>query len=240
MCNSYNVRKLKASEIEVKPCQVAKDKSWVQILLYKTSRVDMQVLTEMYGSKWKSSYQMVGDSLFCTISVYDTDLNEWISRTDCGEKDAGISEEKSYATSAFKRAATQFGIGIELYSTPRIKFNAKDSWFFNDKLTMTFSVAKIEWDGDNLMQLVIVDKFGNKVYDFTEKNNDVPTKDTNVSKDKNQLLMDFCTNEAKSLTEEEKANLRSFCKFYKEKEWTGDFNPERLWNNWKSRTRKAA
>lgn len=241
MCNSYNVRKLKASEIEVKPCQVAKDKSWVQILLYKTSRVDMQVLTEMYGSRWKSSYQMVGDSLFCTISVYDTDLNEWISRTDCGEKDAGISEEKSYATSAFKRAATQFGIGIELYSTPRIKFNAKDSWFFNDKLTMTFSVSKIEWDGDNLMQLVIVDKFGHKVYDFTEKSNDVPTKETNESKENPiDSLVKFC--------QDAKANganqdiLAKFYKYYKEKlnNWTGAFNVENLYQRWCERERKAA
>lgn len=164
MCNSYNVRKLKASEIEVKPCQVSKDKSWVQILLYKTSRVDMQILTEMYGQKWKSEYKMVGDSLFCTISVYDNELGEWISRTDCGEKDAGLSEDKSWATSAFKRAATQFGIGIELYSTPKIKFQTSQNWFYNDKLSMTFEVSEIEWVGETLTKLTIVDRWGNVVW----------------------------------------------------------------------------
>lgn len=170
MCKSYNVRKLTASEIEIKPCQIAKDKTWVQVLCYKTSRVDMQVLTEMYGSHWKSEYNMVGDSLFCTISVYDQELGEWISRSDCGEKDAGISEDKSWATSAFKRAATQFGIGMELYSTPRITFNTKDNWFGNDgKLKMTFSVKTIEWDGDTLVSLVIVDRFGNVVYSYGEQ-----------------------------------------------------------------------
>lgn len=162
--NNYNVRKLTASEIEVKPCQLAKDKSWVQILLYKTSRVDMQILTEMYGQKWKSEYKMVGDSLFCTISVYDSELGEWISRTDCGEKDAGLSEDKSWATSAFKRAATQFGIGIELYSTPKIKFNTQPNWFFNDKLSMTFEVSEIEWVGETLTKLTIVDRWGNVVW----------------------------------------------------------------------------
>lgn len=162
--NNYNVRKLTASEIEVKPCQVAKDKSWVQVLCYKTSRVDMQVLTEMYGQKWKSEYKMVGDSLFCTISVYDSELGEWISRTDCGEKDAGLSEDKSWATSAFKRAATQFGIGIELYSTPKIKFNTQPNWFFNDKLSMTFEVSEIEWVGETLTKLTIVDRWGNVVW----------------------------------------------------------------------------
>ena len=164
--NRYNVRKLTASEIEVKPCTIAKDKSWVQILLYKTSRVDMQILTEMYGQRWKSEYNMVGDSLFCTISVYDQELGEWISRSDCGEKDAGISEDKSWATSAFKRAATQFGIGIELYNTPRIRLTANEKWFWDGKLTMTFSVSAIEWDGDTLKSLVIVDRFGNVVYSY--------------------------------------------------------------------------
>lgn len=162
--NNYNVRKLTASELEVKPCQVAKDKSWVQVLIYKTSRVDMQVLTEMYGQKWKSEYKMVGDSLFCTISVYDSELGEWISRTDCGEKDAGLSEDKSWATSAFKRAATQFGIGIELYSTPKIKFKTNQNWFYNDKLSMTFEVSEIEWVGETLTKLTIVDRCGNVVW----------------------------------------------------------------------------
>lgn len=164
--NRYNVRKLTTSEIEVKPCTIAKDKSWVQILLYKTSRVDMQILTEMYGQRWKSEYNIVGDSLFCTISVYDQELGEWISRSDCGEKDAGISEDKSWATSAFKRAATQFGIGIELYNTPRIRLTANEKWFWDGKLTMTFSVSAIEWDGDTLKSLVIVDRFDNVVYSY--------------------------------------------------------------------------
>ena len=124
----------------------------------------MQILTEMYGQKWKSEYKMVGDSLFCTISVYDSELGEWISRTDCGEKDAGLSEDKSWATSAFKRAATQFGIGIELYSTPKIKFQTNQNWFYNDKLSMTFEVSEIEWVGETLTKLTIVDRWGNVVW----------------------------------------------------------------------------
>lgn len=244
MCNSYNVRKLKASEIEIKPCQVAKDKSWVQVLCYKTSRVDMQVLTEMYGSKWKSSYQMVGDSLFCTISVYDSDLNEWISRTDCGEKDAGISEEKSYATSAFKRAATQFGIGIELYSTPRIKFNTKESWFYNDKLTMTFSVSKIEWDGETLKDLVIVDKFCNVVYDYKGENDEQPemTEEQKFFKiDNKELLIQFCRNTKATLkTEAEVSTLEKFYKWYSPKmaDWKGNLNLDSLYKGWCERERK--
>lgn len=239
MCNSYNVRKLKASEIEIKPCQVAKDKSWVQVLCYKTSRVDMQVLTEMYGSKWKSSYQMVGDSLFCTISIYDDEMKEWISRTDCGEKDAGISEEKSYATSAFKRAATQFGIGIELYTTPRIKFNTPDSYYYNDKLTMTFSVKSIEWDGDKLVDLIIIDRYNKVVYDF-KNGNEQPAESKSISnKDK---LIKFCKDTKPTLAEDKVEILNRFYKYYESKMdgWTGNFVPETLYKKWVEREKNAA
>lgn len=187
--NNYNVRKLTASEIEVKPCQVAKDKSWVQILLYKTSRVDMQILTEMYGQKWKSEYKMVGDSLFCTISVYDSELGEWISRTDCGEKDAGLSEDKSWATSAFKRAATQFGIGIELYSTPKIKFPTQSNWFYNEKLSMAFEVSEIEWVGETLSKLTIVDRWGNIVWSLGQKEQVRTPKQNNGQKHQKSMLI---------------------------------------------------
>lgn len=239
MCNSYNVRKLKASEIEIKPCQVAKDKSWVQVLCYKTSRVDMQVLTEMYGSKWKSSYQMVGDSLFCTISIYDDEMKEWISRTDCGEKDAGLSEEKSYATSAFKRAATQFGIGIELYSTPKIKFNTPNSYYYNEKLTMTFSVKSIEWDGDKLVDLIIIDRYGKVVYDF-KNGNEQPAENKSISnKDK---LIKFCKDTKPTLAEDKVEVLNRFYKYYESKmdSWTGNFVPETLYKKWVEREKNAA
>lgn len=236
MCNSYNVRKLKASEIEIKPCQVAKDKSWVQVLLYKTSRVDMQVLTEMYGSKWKSDYQMVGDSLFCTISIYDDEMKEWISRTDCGEKDAGISEEKSYATSAFKRAATQFGIGIELYTTPRIKFNTPDSYYYNDKLTMTFTVKSIEWDGDKLVDLVIVDRYGKEVYNF-KNGNEQPVESKPA--DNATILKEFCSSKKGTVDTETLKEFYSYWNSRIEKDdFKGTMNPESLWK--KHIARKAA
>lgn len=238
MCNSYNVRKLKASEIEIKPCQVAKDKSWVQVLLYKTSRVDMQVLTEMYGSKWKSDYQMVGDSLFCTISIYDDEMKEWISRTDCGEKDAGISEEKSYATSAFKRAATQFGIGIELYTTPRIKFNTPDSYYYNDKLTMTFTVKSIEWDGDKLVDLIIIDRYGKEVFNLNNKETVVENKSiTNKEK-----LIKFCKDTKPTLAGDKVEVLNRFYKYYESKmaDWKGNLNLETLYLKWVERERSAA
>lgn len=238
MCNSFNVRKLKASEIEVKPCQVAKDKSWVQCLLYKTSRVDMQVLTEMYGSKWKSDYKMVGDSLFCTISVWNDDLKDWIVRTDCGEKDAGISEEKSYATSAFKRAATQFGIGVELYSTPRIFINAKPEWFKGDKLVMTFYVNRIEWSGNDLMQLVICDRNGAKVYDFTEK----PTENISIeTKDNATVLKEFCSSmKGKTDTDQLKAFFNYYSQRIENGSFTGNINASKLFEMWMMKAKKAS
>lgn len=232
-------RKLKANELQCKTTDT-KFKGSATILIYKDARCDMRLLDETVGKlNWCKDYKEIDGKVYCGVGIRDKDTGEFVWKWDCGTE-GNFEAEKSEASDAFKRACFNWGLGRELYDTPKIRIKCPDNYYYNDKLTMTFSVSKIEWDGDNLMQLVIVDKFGNKVYDFTEKTNDAPTKDTNVSKDKNKLLMDFCTNEAKSLTEDEKANLRAFCKFYKEKEWTGDFNPERLWNNWKSRTRKAA
>lgn len=232
-------RKLRADELQIK-CTDTKFKGGATLLIYKDARVDQKVLDESVGPmRWQKDYKDIDGKVYCGVAIKDKDTNEWVWKWDCGTE-GNFEAEKSEASDAFKRACFNWGLGRELYDTPKIRIKCQDNYYYNDKLTMTFSVAKIEWDGDNLMQLVIVDKFNKVVFDFTEKTNDVPTKDTNVSKDKNQLLMDFCTNEAKSLTEEEKANLRAFCKFYKEKEWKGDFDPERLWNNWKSRTRKAA
>lgn len=232
-------RKLKASELQCK-CTDTKFKGSATILIYKDARVDQRVLDETVGPmRWQKDYKEIDGKIYCGVAIKDKDTGEWIWKWDCGTE-GNFEAEKSEASDAFKRACFNWGLGRELYDTPKIKIKCPDSYYYNDKLTMTFTVQKIEWDGDNLMQLVIVDRNGNKVYDFTEKTNNVPTKETNVSMDKNKLLIDFCTNEAQNLDEETKVELRKFCKFYQEKEWNGPFNPERLWNNWKSRVKKVA
>lgn len=228
MCKK--VRDLRADEIELKPCQLGKDLSWVQLLCYKTSRVDMQILTETFGLKWKSEYKMVGESLFCTISVYDDDINEWISRTDCGEKGAseGISEEKAYATSAFKRAGTQFGIGAALYSSPRIFINLTQSDIRNNKLIPNrFYVSQLEYDTDgNIILLAISDTDNNIRYEWKDgvetkinmNEGEQPSETKTV--DNKASLIEFCKQTKAEIGDNNQ--LTKFYKYYAEKcgEWT--------------------
>lgn len=258
------IRNLNANEIELKPCRIAEDKSWAQMLCFKTSRADMQVLTESFGLSWKSSYQMIGDMLFCTISIWDPDTREWVSRMDCGDREnvkdqkkeneedkaeeTDSNRDKTYATSAFKRAATQFGIGASLYAAPKIYINLNGKDFYNGKLKQNrFLISKIEYgDNDRIIDLKISDNEGNERWAMNkgESAYNAPKKAEykakNYSKnytkpqpkDNLTILTEFCA-EKKMEEGINKYQLKKFYEWYKEMiesgEWSNKFMPERLW-----------
>lgn len=172
------IRLLRAEEIE---CRVAtiSDKG-VQLLLYKDARVDQKILDESFGLfNWQRSHQCIDGSVYCTVSVYDQEKKEWISKQDVGS--AGFAEkEKSLASDSFKRACVSIGIGRELYSAPfiwipasKIKIQKK-----NDKLCCNsyFSVKEIAYnDNREITELTIVDETRSIVYEmkkiqYKEKN----------------------------------------------------------------------
>ena len=91
------------------------------LLLYKTARVDMDILDEVYGAEnWSDKYERIGEQLFCTISVRFGDV--WVSKSDCGieSQQTDDNKYKAEASDAFKRAGFKWGIGRELYTAPRI------------------------------------------------------------------------------------------------------------------------
>ena len=95
-------------------------KPGASLLLYKDARVDMKILDELYGTfGWQKTYQKIGDSMFCTISVYDKEKQQWISKQDVGTE-SNMEATKGEASDAFKRAGFNFGIGRELYTAPFI------------------------------------------------------------------------------------------------------------------------
>lgn len=115
------VRNLKKDEIEVRIGQIAKDGTWLTLLLYKNARVDMDVLDETFGAlNWKREH--VNNNANCIVSVYNKDLKEWISREDTGTE-SNTEKSKGLASDSFKRACVNFGIGRELYSSPQIFIN---------------------------------------------------------------------------------------------------------------------
>lgn len=112
------IRSLHADEIE---CRVGSISDWgVSLLLYKNARVDQAILDEVFGIYgWQRSHMMIGNSLYCTVSVWDREKQIWISKQDVGTT-GEFEKEKSVASDSFKRACVNLGIGRELYTAPSI------------------------------------------------------------------------------------------------------------------------
>lgn len=107
-------RSLRADEIEVRIDQIGN--RWCRVLLYKDARCDRRILDETFGSmNWQDTYEMIGDVLYCTVSVWDEEKKQWISKTDCGTE-SKTEAEKGRSSDAFKRACFVWGIGRELYT----------------------------------------------------------------------------------------------------------------------------
>lgn len=115
-------RLLRADEIDVRISSVNK---WgVQLLLYKDARCDQNILDETVGAmNWQRSHSR--DNSNCTVSIWDEDKNQWISKEDTGT-DSYTEAEKGRASDSFKRACFNWGIGRELYTAPTMFVRAKD------------------------------------------------------------------------------------------------------------------
>lgn len=112
------MRALRADEIEVRIGSIGK--KGATMLLYKNARVDMAILDETYGEfGWQDKYKEVKGNLYCAIGVYDEKKDEWVWKEDCGTE-SFTEKEKGEASDAFKRAGFRWGIGRELYTTPKI------------------------------------------------------------------------------------------------------------------------
>lgn len=152
-------RLLKAEEIECRVGQQTKDKSKYTVLLYKTARTDMDILDEVFGTdNWQVDYQMIGDSLFCTISVWSEQRGCWVRKSSNGTE-GNIEADKSRASDAYKRAGFMVGIGRELYSAPTIWLDANVSPY-------SLKVERIEYDDNDKICTLIISSKGETVYQF--------------------------------------------------------------------------
>lgn len=115
-------RVLKADEIDIRVGQAFKTehKEGATLLLYKNARVDMDILDETVGAEnWQRSQQEIKGNLYCNVSIFDKDKGEWTTKQDCGVE-SNTEAEKGEASDAFKRACVNWGIGRELYKSPKI------------------------------------------------------------------------------------------------------------------------
>lgn len=168
------IRLLRADEIE---CRIGTiNEKGVSLLLYKDARADMKILDEVYGPlNWQRRHEMVGGSLYCTVSVWDDGKKQWISKMDVGTE-SYTEKEKGQASDSFKRACVSLGIGRELYTAPFIWVGASkvriekkpdsggrggERLFTYDK----FRVADISYGGNReITGLAITNQDGNAVY----------------------------------------------------------------------------
>ena len=112
------MRALRADEIEVRVGQVYDSK--VSMLLYKTARTDMTILDETFGEfGWQNRYEERKGIMYCAIGVLNEASGDWVWKEDCGTE-SNTEKEKGEASDAFKRAGVKWGIGRELYTSPRI------------------------------------------------------------------------------------------------------------------------
>ena len=168
------MRLLKANEIQVKVKSVFN--SSVMLLIYKDARVDMAILDETYGPEnWECSYKEVKGNLFCTISVWDKEKNMWISKEDVGVESM-TEGEKGEASDSFKRAGTKWGIGRELYTSPKIFVNLQPNELNGKKVRTSFYVSQIDYNNNEISYLVINDQNGNVRFTFGKSNNFEPEK----------------------------------------------------------------
>ena len=141
-----SIRLLRHDEIE---CRIGSiSEKGLSLLLYTDARAAMKILDETFGClHWQRSHQMIGNSLYCTVSVWDNEKQQWISKSDVGTE-SYTEKEKGQASDSFKRACVSVGIGRELYTAPFI-------WV---------SANKVNLDNREIVGLTIVNQNGEVVY----------------------------------------------------------------------------
>lgn len=134
------------------------------LLLYKTARVDAQVLDETVGNlNWQKKFYQVKETMVCSIGIninYDEPNKEplWVWKDDGGDDDYTMEKVKAELSDATKRAGFAWGIGRSLYYSPRIKLEDQ----FKGK--QFFDVSELEYDNNNhISKLTITTDFGKTI-----------------------------------------------------------------------------
>ena len=154
-------RKLTENEIEARIAMVKPN--GLSLLLYKDARVDQTILDETFGMfGWKREHQLLGDRLYCTVSVKNPETGEWISKQDVGTE-SYTEKEKGQASDSFKRACFNWGIGRELYTAPFIWITPDGANIKDGKCYDRFSVKHIAYDGNKICELQIYNENLKKV-----------------------------------------------------------------------------
>ena len=165
MTDKLQIRPLKAEEIECR-VQTVKE-TGCSLLLYKDARCDMRILDEVFGPlNWQRHHDLINGNLFCTVSVWDSNKEQWIYKQDIGTE-SNMDKAKGQASDSFKRACFNLGIGRELYTAPFIWIKLDQSDIFKQRngnvgVKTKFKVSKITYNNNKEIEsLEIADQYGN-------------------------------------------------------------------------------
>lgn len=220
-------RELQPDDIEVRVGE-AKTKGSATLLLYIDSRMAADILNQAVGEfGWQIEYKEVAEQIYGRLSIWDEDRKMWVYKEDTGEE-SNIAASKGQASDIVKRCLARWGCDY-LYSAPKIKIQCPDSYYWNDKLTMTFNVKEIAYEGKKITHLIITDRFGSPVYVYEKGQATQVQQPTQVNKSKDEILKEFC---ASKKATEPKDKLLAFYEYYSKKAWEGAFDAERLYSKW--------
>lgn len=206
-------RALRADEIECRVAQVGKTAkgAWCSLLLYKDARCDMNILDEVIGSAlWQRDHKELKGNMYAGIGLYNADLKAWVWKWDCGTE-SYTEAEKGEASDSFKRAGFNWGIGRELYTSPKIFINLEEKEVEDNSKTgkpqlargVHFYVAHITYSENGekrtIDELVIKDKSGNTRFEQIDKSKKKAVEKANADFGKQLETPTFEENKAKVL-----------------------------------------
>lgn len=157
-----------------------------QLLLYKTARVDANILDETFGPfNWAKKYYQVKNTMFCSIGIKNPETGDWVWKDDAGDDDFQTEQVKGEASDSFKRAGFAWGIGrLNLYYGPFI-------WIKCDSDINEFSklyVDMVEYKNHIISKIVIKERSTDKlVYTYPKNLNVAQTSEKAVEKPKDNL-----------------------------------------------------
>jgi hypothetical protein len=170
MASTLKFRALRPDEIDVRVQSISKKGDGAVLLLYKDARVDMALLDEVVGPmRWQREHELINGNLYCKVSIWDSEINQWISKSDVG-CESNTEATKGEASDSFKRACFNWGIGRELYTAPftYVAISENERYESQGKFkahpSLKFSVKSIDYteqDGKRtISKLEIVDNKG--------------------------------------------------------------------------------
>lgn len=244
-----NWRLLRAEDIELRPAFNKNDENNVKLLLYQNARTAMDSLDDTVGQfNWQMKYTTVNNQIYGELSIYDDTKQQWVTKSDCGEK-SNIAEDKGEASDIFKRCAVKWGFARELYTAPTITV-PKDNFGYSG-----YKVTEIDYtDTRKIKHIVVANRFNKEVFrwdmdstqqtkqhpiqeavnatiDAAQKASAATSKKTNEQKLK-QFLLD-------NRTDENETQLKKFVNYYMNKYWNGQMNVELLWEKWWNKAQQS-